>query len=172
MIKYEIIREEDAYLVELLCNELMGYQKSKTRITPERFDSMSFQTRFLSSLEKADQNFIMVAKANDKVVGYVYCNLSSKEVYDSDFATFFDMNSVEDQVGCLSQFFIREEYRGIGIGTRLFNEGMEWLNKLNVKDLFIFVSDGNDDALNFYKRKGFNESHKILDGFITVLRNI
>ncbi|WP_202906806.1 GNAT family N-acetyltransferase [Abyssisolibacter fermentans] len=171
-MKYEIIRERDAYLVKSLCNELMVYQKSKAKITPERFDSMSFETRLLPSLEKADKNFIMIAKDDDEVVGYVYCNLSAKEVYDNDFATFFDINSVEDQVGCLSQFFIKDGYRGSGIGTRLFNEGMKWLNQLDVKDLFIFVSNGNDNALSFYKHKGFKESHKILDGFITVLRNM
>ena len=39
-----------------------------------------------------------------------------------------------------------------------------------IKDLFIFVSNGNDDALRFYQRRGFQVSHAILDGFITVLR--
>jgi hypothetical protein len=40
-----------------------------------------------------------------------------------------------------------------------------------ISDLFIFVSNGNDNALKFYEGKGFKISHQILDGFITVLRN-
>ena len=49
---------------------------------------------------------------------------------------------------------------------------MKWLNQFDdVEDYFIFVSNGNNDALEFYKRKGFVFSHKILDDFITVLQN-
>jgi hypothetical protein len=48
---------------------------------------------------------------------------------------------------------------------------MEWLSQFDdVEDYFIFVSNGNEDALEFYKRKGFSVSHEILDGF-TVLRS-
>ncbi|WP_224771445.1 hypothetical protein [Metabacillus idriensis] len=49
---------------------------------------------------------------------------------------------------------------------------MEWLKQFDdIEDYFIFVSNGNDNALEFYKRKGFSVSHDILDGFITVLRS-
>ncbi len=50
---------------------------------------------------------------------------------------------------------------------------MDWLNSFEkIKDIFIFVSNGNDNALSFRLNKGLMESHKILEGFITVLRNI
>jgi hypothetical protein len=48
---------------------------------------------------------------------------------------------------------------------------MNWLRQIHdVEDYFIYVSNGNEEALEFYKRKGFSVSHDILDGFITVLR--
>ncbi|WP_420768235.1 GNAT family N-acetyltransferase [Parageobacillus thermoglucosidasius] len=86
---------------------------------------------------------------------------------------FFDFDSVPtDNVGCLSQFYIKEEYRNRGIGSVLFEKSMEWLSSFeSIKNTFIFVSNGNDDALKFYLRKGFTISHQILDGFITILRN-
>ena len=171
MINYELLNISEAFKIKELCNELMMYQKKLSSITPERFDSMSFETRFLPSLEKASENFILLATSDDLPVGYVYCNISTKKVYDSDFATFFDMDSVDDEVGCLSQFYIKEGFRNKGIGSRLFDEGMKWLSSYDLKDLFIFVSNENDYALEFYKNKGFNHSHDILDGFISVLRN-
>lgn len=102
----------------------------------------------------------------------MYSNISPKEANSNDFATFFDLSSVSrDHVGCLSQFYIKEEYRRYGIGSKLFDMSMQWLNQFeDIEDYFIFVSNGND-ALGFYKRKGFIVSHDILDGFITVLRN-
>lgn len=172
-IKYEIISNEDFEYCRDLCNELMAFQKSKAQIKPELFDSMNFDTRMIPSMKGAIYNYIVIVKDDDKIIGYVYSNISPKEVYSNDFATFFDLSSVNrDNVGCLSQFYIKEEYRQKGIGSVLFHMSMKWLSEFDdVEDYFIFVSNGNNGALEFYKEKGFVVSHEILDGFITVLRN-
>ena len=172
-IHYEIISDDSIICIKNLCNELMSYQKSKSYIHTELFDGMSFETRMIPSVRSANANYIMVAKDDDEIVAYVYSNISSKETYSNEFATFFDLDSVEnDKVGCLSQFYIKEGYRNIGIGTVLFKKSMEWLKSFtSISDLFVFVSNGNDNALKFYQGKGFKISHQILDGFITVLRN-
>ncbi|WP_409250818.1 GNAT family N-acetyltransferase [Bacillus sp. SCS-153A] len=172
-LQYEILHEEDAECLRDACNELMAFQKSKAVITPELFDTMNFETRLLPSLHKASHNYLVAAKDGNKIAGYVYANISPKEAYDNDFATFFDLTSVTgENVGCLSQFYIKEEYRDFGVGTTLFNMSMEWLKQFeDIEDYFIFVSNGNENALEFYKRKGFQISHDILNGFITVLRS-
>jgi GNAT superfamily N-acetyltransferase len=171
-LTYEIIPDEKMEYCRDLCNELMAFQKSKAYITPELFDSMNFDTRMIPSIKSALHNYIVVVKDDEKIVGYVYSNISPKEAYSNDFATFFDLSSVyRNNVGCLSQFYIKDEYRQLGVGSKLFNMSMEWLKHFDdIEDYFIFVSNGNADALEFYKRKGFSVSHEILDGFITVLR--
>lgn len=178
-ISYEVIPEDNIICIKGLCNGLMAYQKSKAYICPEFFDGMSFETRMLPSIKSAKANYILVAKDGDEIVGYAYSNICPKKIYTNDFATlkcdaFFDFDSVKgDDVGCLSQFFIKEGYRSTGIGSVLFKRSMEWLGSFKqINDLFIFVSNGNDNALKFYLDKGFKISHQILDGFITVLRNI
>jgi GNAT superfamily N-acetyltransferase len=172
-IYYEVISDDSIICIKDLCNELMAYQKSRSYIHSELFDGMSFETRMIPSVKSAKYNYILVAKDDNKIVGYVYSNISSKETYSNQFATFFDLDSVKnDEVGCLSQFYITEGYRNIGIGTVLFKRSMDWLNSFkSISDSFIFVSNGNDNALKFYQGKGFKISHQILDGFITVLRN-
>jgi GNAT superfamily N-acetyltransferase len=177
-IRYEVISEENIICIKDLCNDLMTYQKSKAHIHPEWFDNMSYETRVIPSVKSAKANFIVVAKDENKIVGYAYSNISSKYTYSGGFATlepvnFFDFDSVKtDDVGCLSQFFIREDYRNNGIGSVLFEKSMDWLSTfMSISDLFIFVSNGNDNALKFYVDKDFTISHQILDGFITVLRN-
>jgi len=171
-LTYEIISDDEIEYCRDLCNQLMTFQKSKAYITPERFDSMNFETRLLPSIKSAIHNHTVIVKDDDQTVAYVYSNISPKEAYSSDFATFFDLDSVsKHNVGCLSQFFIKEGYRKYGIGSTLFNMSMEWLSQFEeVEDYFIFVSNGNNNALEFYKHKGFMVSHDILDGFITVLR--
>lgn len=177
-INYEVISEDDIFCIKDLCNDLMAYQKSKAYIHPEFFDDMCFETRVIPSVKSAKANYIVVAKDDNEIIAYAYSTISPKETYSGGFATlqcdaFFDFDSVKsDDVGCLSQFFIKEGYRNIGIGSVLFEKSMNWLNTFeSIKDLFIFVSNGNDNALRFYLGKGFKISHQILDGFITVLRN-
>ena len=172
-IYYEVISQEKIGLIKDLCNELMVFQKSKAYIAPERFDSMSFETRMVPSVNNAKCNYLVIVKDENEIVGYVYSNICPKETYSNSFATFFDMNSVrKPDVGCLSQFYLKEGYRNSGIGTVLFNMSMDWLKSYeDIEDLFIYVSNGNDNALKFYQGKGFKISHQILDGFITVLRN-
>lgn len=178
-IHYEVISENNIACIKDLCNDLMTYQKSKAYIHPELFDGMCFETRMIPCIKSTKANHIIVAKDDNEIVGYTYSNISPKEVYSNNFATlqcdsFFDFDSVKnDDVGCLSQFFIKEGYRNQGIGTVLFNKSMDWLNSFpSIHDVFIFVSNGNDHALKFYLGKGFRISHQILDGFITVLKNI
>jgi len=179
-IIYEVISEEKIDCIKDLCNELMEYQKFNASIHPEWFDNMRFETRLLPSIEKAKSNFIIVAKHENEIVGYAYSNISSKYTYSGGFATlapvnFFDFNSVRvEDVGCLSQFYIKENYRKAGIGNTLYIRSMDWLNSSigSIEDIFIFVSNGNENALEFYKSKGFNVGHHILENFITVLRNI
>lgn len=172
-IHYELVPEENISCVKGLCNELMAYQKSLAHIRPELFDSMNFETRMVPSVKNAKANFILAAYDGNEIVAYVYSNISPKQVYSNEFATFFDMDSVESEdVGCLSQFYIKDGYRSLGIGSELFNRSMEWLDSFeDIDDRFIYVSNGNDAALKFYQSKGFKISHQILDGFITVLRN-
>lgn len=177
-IHYEIVTEDNIFSIKELCNDLMTYQKSKANIHPEFFDNMSFETRMIPSMKSSKENYIVAAIDDNEVVGYAYSTIAPKTTYSGGFATlqcdaFFDFDSVKtDDVGCLSQFFIKDNYRNTGIGTELFNMSMKWLKSFEeISDLFIFVSNGNDNALKFYQNKGFKVSHQILDGFITVLRN-
>ncbi|OZM57047.1 GNAT family N-acetyltransferase [Lottiidibacillus patelloidae] len=171
-ITYEVIEENNIEVLRELCNELMAFQKSKAKVHQEFFDSMNFETRLVPSVTNAKYNYIAVVKDGEIPVGYVYANISAKEVYDNDFATFFDLASVKKpDVGCLSQFYLKEGYRDQGIGSKLIQMSMDWLKNFeDIEDYFVFVSNGNETALKFYERKGFSVSHDILDGFITVLR--
>jgi GNAT superfamily N-acetyltransferase len=177
-IQYEIVPPENCSMIGDLCNDLMAYQKSKASIHPEFFDNMRFETRMIPSIRGAKANYIVAARDGDEIIGYAYSTISSKYTYSGGFATlhcdeFFDFNSVKgEDVGSLSQFYLKNSYRGKGIGSALFNMSMDWISSFeSISDIFIFVSNGNEDALRFYLNKGFKVSHEILDGFITVLRN-
>ena len=88
MIEYEVITDpKHIGCVKELCNSLMTFQKSRATIHPEWFDAMNFESRFVPSFSKAKENFLIVAKESDKVVGYAYSNISPKRTYSGGFAT-------------------------------------------------------------------------------------
>ena len=177
-IQYESITVDQIDCIKDLCNDLMAFQKSKATIHPEFFDNMRFETRMLPSFESSKENYMLIAKDDDQVIGYAYSTIAPKTNYSGGFATlscdaFFDFDSVKgEDVGCLSQFYLKDGYRGTGVGSELFEKSMNWLRSFqDIQDIFIFVSNGNNHALDFYMNKGFKFSHEILEGFIIVLRN-
>ena len=53
---------------------------------------------------------------------------------------------------------ILEQYRKLGIGSKLFNRFKEICIENNIKELKVIASYKNKDAINFYKKNGFEEA--------------
>ena len=166
-ITIKILGEED---IEQ-CRELMVFQKSKAFIEPERFDGMNFDTRMKKSWESALEKHIAIAKDGDIPVGYVFSTVESAEgMKNSSFRLLPDTAGYPERIGCLSNLYIRDGYRGSGLGSRLFDISMEWLESFpDMELIYIFISNGNDEAMDFYLKHGFSYSHDVLGGFITAV---
>ncbi len=57
---------------------------------------------------------------------------------------------------CVHKVFVRKQYRGKGIGGRLFEVLLEETDRLKL-DCFLTVDPGNEAALRLYARWGFTE---------------
>lgn len=90
-IHYEVLPEDNILCLRDLCNNLMAFQKSKATIHPEFFDNMSFETRLLPAVKSTKENYIVVAKDNDDIVGYAYSKIAPKHTYSGGFATFIEV---------------------------------------------------------------------------------
>jgi len=163
-----------------LCNELMAFQKAQATFAPECFDMMSFDTRMKKSFESAQRSHVLIAKDNCVPAGYVFSTIDN--VTESDRAAYPDWapkveNGVgfypdwlklPQKIGCLSNLYLREKYRSTGLGAKLFDAAMLWLESFEDVDLsFVFISNGNKNALDFYLKHGFTHSHEVFGGFIT-----
>jgi ribosomal protein S18 acetylase RimI-like enzyme len=69
----------------------------------------------------------------------------------------------KDLVGEIDSLFVEKEYREYGLGDKLMNRALEWLNSYNVKTKIIGVAEGNENVLGFYKRYGFYKRRTILE---------
>lgn len=179
-ISIETIQDGNIELCRELCDELMAFQKSKAQLHPEWFDFMNFDTRMKKSHEHALRSQVVVIKDNGTPVGYVFSTIDNVDISERtsypDWAP-ADKNSLgfypewvtlPQKTGCLSNLYLRNEYRSSGLGLKLFNTAMEWLESFpDVNLTFVYISNGNDAALKFYLEHGFTFSHDVFGGFIT-----
>jgi GNAT superfamily N-acetyltransferase len=54
----------------------------------------------------------------------------------------------------LDDIYIKEDYRGLGLGTKMMNEIFSLAKKENCKKIRWQVSNWNKKAIEFYKKKG------------------
>ena len=179
-ITIDIINDENIGLCRELCNELMSFQQSKAVMAPESFDSMNFDTRMKSSYDSALRKQVLVAKDGDKAVGYIFSTIDNvtenarTSIPDwaptgKDYIGFYPYwLKLPQKIGCLSNLYIQEAYKGSGLGSKLFDMAMKWLGSFPDCDLtFVYISNGNDRAYDFYIHRGFVYSHEVYGGFIT-----
>lgn len=175
----EIIKDGNIEQCRELCDELMAFQQSKAQMHTECFDFMSFDTRMKKSYENALRSQVVVVKDNYIPVGYVFSTIDNVDITDKvtypDWAPmdkgsmgfYPEWVTVPQKIGCLNNLYLRKKYRGSGLGLQLFNIAMGWLESFSDVDLtFVYISNGNDEALKFYVDHGFIFSHDVFGGFI------
>ena len=92
--------------------------------------------------EKSLINGFVAVNENDEILGYVtfffaYFTWIGKSLYMDDF-------------------YVRPDYRGNEIGTKLINEVIAFAKEENCKKLHWQVSEWNQPAIGFYKSLGAN----------------
>lgn len=66
-------------------------------------------------------------------------------------------NFIEDKQAIeLLRIYVDKKYIGKGIGKKLMNTCLEEIKKMNKKTVWLGVWENNHNALNFYKKFGFN----------------
>ena len=58
--------------------------------------------------------------------------------------------------------YILEKYRKLGIGSKLFNKFKEICIENDIKELKVVASYKNLNAINFYRKNGFEEAEVTL----------
>ena len=84
-------------------------------------------------------NAIFIAKNNEKVIGYVYVQITS-----------VDDGPMKNKEALIDGLYIEEDYRAQGISKILMNKAE------GVKYLYVNVLEENSRAVNLYKKLNFN----------------
>ncbi len=107
---------------------------------------------FLSLLKELPEAFV-VAGYHDKIVGYIMCKI------EFGFSNFRKLGFVKK--GHVVSIAVLEEYRGIGIGEALMIEGMKGVVQRKSDEIYLEVRSSNQQAVNLYKKIGFQIKSKL-----------
>jgi len=178
-ITIEILKDDDIEQCRELCNELMKLQQEKSYYLSECFDMMNFDTRMKQSYEKALEKQVILVKDGGKPVGYIFSTIEKVAEEMRDFwpewapkvqgglGFYPTWLELPQKIGCLSNLYLRKEYQGLGLGSKLCDMAMEWLGSFpDAPITFVYASNGNDAAYDFYLKRGFIESHDVFGEFI------
>lgn len=93
--------------------------------------------RYISSFDEY-KDLVLVAVKNDEVLGYSCFDKEGNEKYDSE----------------LVSLYIKQEFKGKGIGTSLFRETIKELLSQGKKNMIIWCFTENTNAIKFYEDLG------------------
>ena len=148
--------------------------RSIMRIEGASFDAATRESEavFLSRIEICENCFIVFEdKSLHTICGYFSAE-KWERIPDSDkaFSLEHDPSSSHRSAGSvlyLSSFALLPEYRGHGIGKKLFTQSVDWFSSHNeeVKTALLLVNEAWKGALHIYKKNGFSELRRIENFF-------
>lgn len=100
-------------------------------------------TRYFENM--INNEIVYIAIDDDKIIGYLAGSVNIENSY------------VTKSLAEVDNMFILEEYRKYGIGSKLMNQFKEYCVKNNIEELKVTASAKNHNAIEFYKKNGFEE---------------
>jgi RimJ/RimL family protein N-acetyltransferase len=140
IMKIRVAELTDAESLGLLIQKVesssnfMLYGPGERKLNPEN------QRKMIQSFRDEENSTILVCEYNDELVGYLIARGGFTEK---------TKHSVYLVIGIL------EEHRGKGIGTRLFDELINWAKQKQLHRLELTVMAPNEKGIALYKKMGF-----------------
>ena len=115
-------------------SEYMLWEAGERMIQPEQ------QRKMIESIEESGNSTIFVAENDNVLVGYLMA---------------IGGNARRRKHSAYIVIGIVEDYRGQGVGRKLFNELEQWASNHNIQRLELTVVTRNEAGLALYKKIGF-----------------
>ncbi|KAF5819285.1 putative transferase transcription regulator GNAT family [Helianthus annuus] len=129
---------------------LMQLKKLNSVLFPVRYNDKYYADAL------ASHHFTKLGYAyySDICVGSIACRLEKKE--DGAIRVY------------IMTLGVLAPYRGLGIGTKLLNHVIDLSSKENIGEIYLHVQTNNEDAINFYKKFGFEITETIKNYYVRI----
>ncbi len=136
------ITRDDIGIIRRLWEELNAHHLSHSTHFTHHFSTFRFEDR-VEALKRRDRFIAYVAESDHESVGYCIA-------------------TVHDRAGEIDSLFLDAAYRGKGYGRALMDLVLKWLEDLHCETIRVSVAEGNEGALEFYRRFGFAERFVVM----------
>lgn len=92
-----------------------------------------------------NNEYVIIALKGEDVTGYLAGSINEKGAYELI------------QYGEINNMLVDDKYRGLGIGKQLINKFKEYCKSNNITNLKVVASSKNKNAIEFYRKQGFND---------------
>ena len=134
--------KKDCIEADTLFNELIKYESELDEVINGSANIEGINEEMIAK----SNVFLCMAKDNDNPVGYIFAYL--KTPYN---------NVITTNVINLEALYVKEEYRGKGIGGELITMLESWAKEnFNKYTIEIVCLSNNKKAMNFYNKMGYN----------------
>jgi ribosomal protein S18 acetylase RimI-like enzyme len=135
-----------------LSSKLISYDYALDRTIDVTWpNSLGGISYFKTQIMAAD-GLVLVAESDSKIVGFLV----------GEFVAPLSYRKVQ-HLAELSEIFVLEEFRGLGIGAMLIKEFLTWCKEKGAERIRVEVSAGNESAIKLYKKLGFYAFDIILE---------
>ncbi len=145
MITIREARGDELLKISAMWGEFMAYNGSFN-------DSFKIKKRaraiFSKEMSERDDNpDCRLAAADDsgQLIGFCYSYISFKPKY-------FKL----EKFGFVGDLFVKEEYRGRGIGRLLVDDALKFFKKRKINQIELLVAQKNTDTIKFWESLGFD----------------
>lgn len=125
---------------------IMSIDKEGYNVISEEFKD-DFYEKVMKGI-KEYKGKIMLYKQGEKIVGLIVGSVNNEKVDDYDFKA--------PKRGRINELIVNKEYRGKGIGQKLFDAMEKYLRDLGCQAILIEVFGYNDSARKFYEKNGYH----------------
>ena len=148
-IEYSEKTGSDLDLVKPLWEKLREHHQDVSHYFKGHYSQVTFDFRRKSLLEKSRKGALRIDLAEDRKTGeYIgYCITSL----------------TAEKLGEIESIYIEPPYRRYGIGDRLMQRALQWLDKNQAKKKILGVGEGNESVFAFYRRYNFYPRTTILE---------
>lgn len=147
MLRYEAIKEENLDQVAGLYNDFLKDLGELTGDPYFNFKELDFEDRKerLENNYSNNRGLVLVAKDETEVVGFVSCLVAD---------CFLVVSSIK-KIGYIEGTYVKPEYRGRGITSRLEQLAVEYLKTEKVDYLELCIISNNEHARKCWEKLGY-----------------
>ncbi|WP_170061454.1 GNAT family N-acetyltransferase [Rummeliibacillus pycnus] len=117
----------------------------------ERKTTVEIQRKIIQAFNKKQRSTFFVAEEKERLIGYIGIMAG-------------DLQRTK-HIGRLV-IGVSQQSRGLGIGTKLFQEVFEWIREKHFSRLELTVLVSNDVAIKLYEKMGFVKEGKRIDSLL------